>query len=230
MTEEKNQLPYEVKDIHTAIAAIMHEVGYVQKQKSSGLRYTYAGEAALISALRPAMVKHGVYVYVKSYEDVERETYETSRGTTMNATTARAVVSFVHAPSGTFIDVEALGEGADAGDKSSNKAATGAYKYALRQTFCIETGDDPDQTPSDEQQRSKTRSKRSKSKNGKPSNGAGHTEAQLVRWAKNEHDMAPAEIGKALQAAEINQFDPTKWSEMLAAIAAHAGNGNGSKE
>ena len=39
------------------------------------------------------------------------------------------------------------GEGSDTGDKASNKALTGAYKYALRQTFCIETGDDPASTP-----------------------------------------------------------------------------------
>ena len=32
----------------------------------------------------------------------------------------------------------------DVGDKSANKAATGLLKYALRQTFLIETGDDPD--------------------------------------------------------------------------------------
>ncbi|CAK0779069.1 hypothetical protein CCP3SC15_6260001 [Gammaproteobacteria bacterium] len=27
------------------------------------------------------------------------------------------------------------------------------YKYALRQTFCIETGDDPDKSPSQQQER-----------------------------------------------------------------------------
>jgi hypothetical protein len=55
-----------------------------------------------------------------------------------------------HVHSDTYIDIQTTGEGADSGDKSSNKAMTGGYKYALRQVFCIETGDDPDKYPSEE--------------------------------------------------------------------------------
>ena len=53
---------------------------------------------------------------------------------------------------GSSITVQAVGEGADAGDKASYKAATGLYKYALRQTFCIETGDDPDASQDEERE------------------------------------------------------------------------------
>ena len=41
----------------------------------------------------------------------------------------------------------------DTGDKDSNKAMTAAFKYALRQTLMIETGDDPDKTPNGEFER-----------------------------------------------------------------------------
>lgn len=136
------------ENIHQALAAVMEEVGYVKKQRSAGLNYSYAGEAALIEALRPAMVEHGVMVYVKRYFNLAQTEYETSKGSRMTRTIMQAVVTFQH-ESGTFIDVESAGEGADSGDKSVNKAMTGAYKYALRQTFCIETGDDPDKYPSD---------------------------------------------------------------------------------
>ena len=130
-------------NIHQAIVATMADVGYVQKESSRGLNYSFASEAALIQALRPVMVEHGIFCYVLSYTP-EREKYETTKGTAMTATVASGVVRFVHAPTETFIDVMALGEGADAGDKSANKAMTGLLKYALRQTFLIETGDDPD--------------------------------------------------------------------------------------
>jgi hypothetical protein len=133
----------ETANIHQAIVATMADVGYVQKESSRGLNYSYASEAALIQALRPVMVEHGIFCYVLSYTP-EREKYETTKGTAMTATVASGVVRFVHAPTGTYIDVMALGEGADAGDKSANKAMTGLLKYALRQTFLIETGDDPD--------------------------------------------------------------------------------------
>ena len=135
----------EVKSIHEAVAAIYSSInGYVQKTKSDGLRYSFASEADLIAKLRPAMVEHGVYVQVLEYRDVERTVVTTSKGASMNVCLLKAIVRFTHGPSGTYVDVQSLGEGADSGDKAGNKAMTCAYKYALRQTFCIETGDDPD--------------------------------------------------------------------------------------
>lgn len=138
-------------DIYQAIARVYATVGYCQKQKAKenaggyrGLDYTYASESGLIQALRPAMVEQGVIMHIAEYLDLSRFTVPTAKGGTMNVTTLRAIVRFTHATSGTYIDVQALGEGADSGDKSSNKAMTCAFKYALRQTFAIETGDDPD--------------------------------------------------------------------------------------
>ena len=52
--------------------------------------------------------------------------------------------------SGQYEDIQVLGEGSDSLDKAANKAMTVAYKYALRQAFLIETGDDdPDRHGSD---------------------------------------------------------------------------------
>ena len=142
-------------DIHAAIATVYQQVGFVKKERSreGDLPYKFAGEAAFIEALRPAMVAAGIYVSVIGVSNVLHEIYTTGRGTTMNRTALTATVRFTHAPSGTYIDAEARGEGADAGDKSTPKAMTGAYKYALRQTFMIETGDDPDEGDSRQQER-----------------------------------------------------------------------------
>lgn len=135
-------------EIEQAIANIYKEVGYVQKggRISEGpAKYTYAGEADIIEALRPAMAAHGVTVRVAAIRDVVHETITIGKfDSKMQRTTLVATVRFAHGPSGTYVDCEALGEGMDSGDKSSNKAMTGALKYALRQTFCLETGDDPD--------------------------------------------------------------------------------------
>jgi len=137
------------ENIHQAINQVMQEVGYVKKQKGANLNYTYAGEAALISALRPAMVENGIYMHVLKIESVARENYTTAKGTAMVNTVISAIIRFAHV-SGSYIDVASTGEGSDAGDKSANKAMTGLYKYAMRQTFCIETGDDPDKFASEE--------------------------------------------------------------------------------
>lgn len=147
MTEHKN--------IQEALNAIMHDVGYVQKTKGGNLSYTYASEKDLIAACRPAMVEHGVFMHVAEIKNVVRGEYTSKNGAAMTNTLITAVIRFEHV-GGSFIDVQATGEGSDAGDKSANKALTGLYKYALRQTLCIETGDDPDQFSSDEQEKGKS--------------------------------------------------------------------------
>ena len=143
-------------NIHTAILEVMGKVGYVQKTgrvDAPGAKYNYAGEADLIAALRPAMLEAGIYIHVVGVTDIQREAYANKSGTHMMNTAVNLALRFTHAPSGTSIDVGAAGEGSDSGDKSTPKALTGAFKVALRQTFCIETGDDPDQQASFEQER-----------------------------------------------------------------------------
>ena len=153
MEDQKPPEETPARNIHEAIVQIYGACGYVQKRKSPNLTYTFAGERELIQALRPEMEERGVLMYVAEYLDVAHTVGQTSTGKQTNITTCRAVVRFLHAPSGTFIDVQALGEGSDSSDKSGNKAMTCAFKYAMRQTFCIETGDDPDATQGNDFQR-----------------------------------------------------------------------------
>ena len=139
----------EHKTIHEAINAVMDEVGYVKKSKAANLNYSFAGEAALIAAIRPSMVEHGIYMSVSEIISINRENYTTAKGTAMVNTVIHAMVKFTNR-AGDSVTVAAVGEGSDSGDKSANKAMTGLYKYALRQTFCIETGDDPDKYASED--------------------------------------------------------------------------------
>lgn len=143
----------DASDIIQALVGIYATAHYVQKKTSQNLNYTFAGESDYISVVRPAMVALKVVMYPVAYDEITHETYQTSRGGSMNRVTLRATFRFHHAPSGTFIDVQSLGEGADVGDKATNKAQTSAKKYALNQAFLIATGDDPDETPSGEQRR-----------------------------------------------------------------------------
>lgn len=138
--------------IHEAMAAAYLDCDYVQKKKAQGLSYSFAGESAIIDEVRPAMVRHGIYAYPMEISELQRDTYTTKNGSMMNSVSMMVKYRFAHS-SGTSIDVEAYGEGADSGDKAAPKAMTGAFKYALRQAFVIETGDDPDNTPSDQQER-----------------------------------------------------------------------------
>ena len=179
------------KDIHEAMLAIYGAVGYVQKQKSIELRYSYAGEAAFISELRPAMIENGVTVSVSKMDELAQESYSTARGTLMMRSTIHAVVTFRHV-SGSSITVEAYGEGSDSGDKSVNKAMTDAYKYALRQTFMIETGDDPDKDASQERDTNDTKNheKPKVAYQAKPGNGK-----MTLEFAQNETNSKGEKYG-----------------------------------
>jgi len=58
----------------------MREVAYVQKDKqlSSGGRYRYVSDAAVIASLRPAMVSHGLILSPISMDVVANEEYESA--------------------------------------------------------------------------------------------------------------------------------------------------------
>lgn len=145
----------EHKDVCAAILGVMSEVGYVTKtgQMSGSNPYTYAGEADLIHALRPALINNKLIIFPRNTEVLANEEYETRSGSVMHRTQLRITYVLRHVVSGTEIEIQVIGEGADNGDKSTYKAMTGAFKYALRQPFVIETGDDPDTGNSTEQEK-----------------------------------------------------------------------------
>lgn len=180
---------FEVTNIDTAIAAVYAEVAYVQKQRAEQLNYSFAGEAAIIQALRPALVRHGITVHVSKVKTPKRERYETKSGGWTNNSLVKGQVTFTHAPTGTTRKVWAWGEGSDSGDKSIAKALTGLYKYALRQTFSLETGDDPDLHASSQYERAGRDQARVERENRRArqdvlrrGGGGGETDNALPRW------------------------------------------------
>lgn len=131
-------------NIGEAFLAIMNEVGYVQKTgHNKAQNYKYAGEAQLIEALRPALLKYEV-ICIPSEAKSRESVVVTEDGKKTFRTVIDYTFVYTHVPSNTHLQVQVIGEGVDTGDKSAYKAATGALKYALRQPFLIETGDEPE--------------------------------------------------------------------------------------
>ena len=147
-----NEIP-EPKNVYEAINQVMGRVGYVRKESAKDLKYTIATEAAFIQAVRPHLVDVGLVVYQSGVELLERSEFLSKSGTQGINILARFTWTWVHAPSGTSIEVTTIGEASDYSDKAANKAMTAGSKYNLRQTLVIETGDDPDVTPSEEFER-----------------------------------------------------------------------------
>jgi hypothetical protein len=139
-------------NLASAKLAVMAAVPYVRKHRAEHLNYSFAGEADLIASLRPAMLENGLTVAPVGVMVLEQGRYQTLKGGLLNHVVAAVTYRLTHAPSGESEDCQVLGEASDAGDKAAPKALTGAYKYFLRQTFLIETGDDPDRYASADQE------------------------------------------------------------------------------
>ena len=137
--------------LRAAMAAVMHEVSYVQK-KTRVQGYTAAGESDVIAAIRPAMLRHGIVGPVPvDGEVVEVKHITKDNGKQMRFVVLRRVWRFSHVPTGETLDVVTYGEGADSLDKATLKAMTASKKYAIREAFCLETGDDPDKVASEDE-------------------------------------------------------------------------------
>jgi len=170
MTTAKTQEIPEPKNVHEAINMVMGRVGYVQKQDAQGLPYKFAGEAAFIKAVRPHLVDVGLVVFQSDVELLGRYEFTAKSGALGINILAKFTWTWVHAVSETSIEVTTIGEAADYGDKAANKAMTAAMKYNMRQTLVIETGDDPDTTPSAEYEQpvKKKAAKKATTKTQKP--------------------------------------------------------------
>jgi hypothetical protein len=129
-------------NIYEKIANVMKNVDYMKKDgdvEFKNTKYKYLSAEKIVSNIRKEMIKEGLVIYPEKTEVTNQTQYEKDILVTYRIADIE----------GNSITVQVPGGGYDTTDKKTYKAMTGAYKYALRQTFMIETGDDdPDKTPS----------------------------------------------------------------------------------
>lgn len=149
-------------NIYQRMAAITAELQTVAKnlnvETGKGKGYKAVSERDVIDAVKPLEAKHGVYSYPASRRVLESAALESEsewNGKVTKKTTfferIETVYRFVNTDDPTdFIDTTTFAEGIDSQDKGSGKAMTYADKYALMKAYKISTGDDPDQTASED--------------------------------------------------------------------------------
>lgn len=123
-------------NIHQRILDIMSELDYIEKgQARVNGQYRFVSHDQVSAKVHPLLVKHRVTIAPSVLECTQDG----------NRTTVKIAVPFVNADNPSdFVCTEWYGQGIDSGDKGIGKAVSYAYKYALLKTFCLETGDDPD--------------------------------------------------------------------------------------
>lgn len=149
-------------NIYQRMAAITAELQTVAKnlnvETGKGKGYKAVSERDVIDAVKPLEAKHGVYSYPVSRRILESAALESEsewNGKVTKKTTfferIETVYRFVNTDDPTdFIETTTFAEGIDSQDKGSGKAMTYADKYALMKAYKISTGDDPDQTASED--------------------------------------------------------------------------------
>ncbi len=141
----------ETQQIYTQISKVMADIGSIGKnRRNEQQRYAFRGIEDFYQAAHPAMITHGVFC---APEVMDREVYRFEKTNDQGKVTTWLHVALkvrhrFFASDGSFVDVTTCGEGLDNSDKATNKAMSGAMKYALIELFCVPTEDveDADRT------------------------------------------------------------------------------------
>ncbi len=215
------ELPGPAATLAEAMARIYADGGrYVQKtgQMQGVARYSYAKEGDFIAAIRPLMETHGVTVRPVQMQVISNDVFQRKNGGDAYRVVVLATFEFLHS-SGDKATAQAIGEGQDSGDKAFNKAMTGAFKYCLRQAFCVETGDDPDDTPSHEQERAPASRHHAAPPTATPPDNK-QLRARIIQDVAMCHTHAEMQdlIGRVKVAADEGKLSPVDIETVKAAI------------
>lgn len=154
------------KMIFSKMLAVKKDIGSVGKdQVNTGQGWNFRGIDQFVNALHPILNKHGVGVSLDVKQNAE--TYQTvtlANGKERTTKNTRLIMEYTFfAEDGSSIKCSVPGEGADPGDKGTNKALSAALKYCLIQTFFVPTQDmaegDRDITTIDGTEESKPKAK-----------------------------------------------------------------------
>lgn len=127
------------QSIGSLMAAVMADVEAVGKnRKNEAQRYNFRGIDDFANALHPLLAKHGIHLLPEVLEHHDLEAQETKSGGLMFRVKLRMALHFV-APDDSRRTATVWAEGADTGDKATNKATSAALKYALIATFLVPT-------------------------------------------------------------------------------------------
>lgn len=135
--------------IYGKIADCMRQLGAIGKtSKNAQQGFMYRGVDAVMNALNPVLTANHVFCVPEVLEQ-HREERQTRNGGNLIYSILKMCYT-LYAEDGSSVSATVIGEGMDSADKSSNKAMSVAYKYAMFQIFSIPTEEmaDPDaETP-----------------------------------------------------------------------------------
>jgi hypothetical protein len=131
---------YPPPPVHILWAWIVDELPAIgRNRRNEQQSFDFRGIDDVLNALNPLLGRYGVTFRPRVLERTTAQ--RTTRNGTVNYEVNLHVAFDVVGPAGDSFVIDAWGEGTDAGDKATNKATTGAYKYALFPALAIATED-----------------------------------------------------------------------------------------
>jgi hypothetical protein len=126
------------KLIYERMSAIMAEIKSIGKGRQNKAQgYSFRGIDDVYNAVNGALVKHKVFC-APQVINVERSERTSKQGNVLFSSIVTMQYTFF-TTDGSSVVMTTVGEGMDSGDKATNKAMSGAQKYAFFQAFCIPT-------------------------------------------------------------------------------------------
>lgn len=187
--------------IHVVMAQVMRDVPHVGKEGfNEGQGFRFRGIDSLLNHIGPVLRQHGVVVRPEVLEVdqgahfVEQAGNGNKAGYTKVTYWARVKVCYHFVgPAGDSFDVVMAGEALDQYDKSTTKALSQAYKYALVQMLALPT-DEPDadgQNPGQpelerENTRSRTTQRAPRQERSRPPKKVNGLDADALRLAMDD--------------------------------------------
>ncbi len=151
MAEQKQNI---FRKMLTATNEIQTVAKNLNVQVGNSSSYKAVSERDILDAVKPIEFKNGIYSYPLSRNIVETNILETESkyGVRKQLMIRLEVVyRFVNVDNPEeYIDITSYADGIDSGDKATGKAMTYADKYALMKAYKISTGEDPDQSASED--------------------------------------------------------------------------------
>ena len=128
----------ELKLIYTKLADIQAEVGAIAKERINQQQgFKFRGVEDVLNMLHGLLAKHRVIVVPEKVGERHEERPSKSGGIIIER--IYDIKYTMYAEDGSSVSAIVPGEGMDSGDKASNKALSGSYKYWAFLTFSIPT-------------------------------------------------------------------------------------------
>lgn len=149
MADHKGGLAKKLAEVTAAIDWLPKE-GTANVTQTQSFKYVPA--EVVYSKVRAELAKRKIAQSV-GINDIEHLPFTTSGGKPSMLTTIKGDLSFTDGETGEVISVPFVGTGADSQDRGAYKAITGGLRDALKANFLIPTGDDPEATAHEGEER-----------------------------------------------------------------------------